>query len=959
MDNIDKERLEREINILKNTFHYNIIKIYQVKETSNILCMIMEYAEGGELFNYIIEKGSLTEDECRNIFQQIIDGIYYLHRMGICHRDLKPENILFDTKEKKRIKIIDFGLSNLYIYSDKKKDFLETPCGSPGYAPPEMILGEKYDGIMTDIWSCGIILYAMMFGCLPFDDYDEEKLYRKIIEGKYEYPNDITISEEAKNFINSILVVNPKYRANINDIKNNKWFKKNYKPSIGLFNSICEIPVSNIIVRDMIKMGYNKNKIVNYIKNNNHNNLTAIYYLLVKQKFKKGIETESDLISNYFQEYIKKQYNKLINNIDINPISLKEIIVRKEKEKEKSNDDNKSIKKTLETFHERKKIDINFVHKNNNDLNNINTNKESKRKNKIDNNKEKGNKKYFNSGNNNININNIKNIHYININNIKTNFLMKAFETENNHKLIKKINKLSKSRKDISKSNSKNKLKKSQKIKNINSCKAKEGKDVCINLNYYKNKKNSSKAKKINLNIKNNIKNNKTLFEESNKDISISSKNNLNNKYNRNTFTLENKNLQILSYNTKNSLKNKNIRNKLYLAKLPTYGNFISKQKISNSIKKTQLLKDKEKDIYISFILNNKTKRFKIDSFNQLLNNLKSLRIRKKRYMGISESNSKSKSSSNSRAKSKSSTNRDKFKQNGFFAFNSSRNYNQKSLTKKSMENKPCNLTHEKLLNIKKLNKTLSKDRQKKLDRLELNLKQNKSLKISSKPKHDSTNNYNIYIQDNLNKNKNKHMKIKPINYINILINNKKKNIYRNNTTNLEYPKININNSNMNLSTKIEKSFNYANSLTTKERIKKNELNTNKNLKENLLTNNLNFKFKLKIKNKLNLRKKLNELNKPNNADNISNTINTFDTLSRDIIDISSLKVSTKTKNSKLNHNIIKAKKSNNKLQKKIQLGNVKPLKFKNILIFQDSKKPYTYRKPQKFLDEAIFKLED
>ena len=184
--------------------------------------MIMEYAEGGELFNYIIEKGSLTEDECRNIFQQIIDGIYYLHRIGICHRDLKPENILFDTKEKKRIKIIDFGLSNLYIYSDEKKDLLETPCGSPGYAPPEMILGKKYCGIMTDIWSCGIILYAMMFGCLPFDDYEEEKLYKKIIEGKYEYPNDIIVSEEAKKFIHSILVVNPKYRANINDIKNNK-----------------------------------------------------------------------------------------------------------------------------------------------------------------------------------------------------------------------------------------------------------------------------------------------------------------------------------------------------------------------------------------------------------------------------------------------------------------------------------------------------------------------------------------------------------------------------------------------------------------------------------------------------------------------------------------------------------------------------------------------------------------
>ena len=104
MDNLDKERLEREINILKNIFHSNIIKIYQVKESSTTLCMIMEYAEGGELFNYIIDKGNLSEDESRYIFQQMIDGIYYLHRMGICHRDLKPENILFATKEKKLFK---------------------------------------------------------------------------------------------------------------------------------------------------------------------------------------------------------------------------------------------------------------------------------------------------------------------------------------------------------------------------------------------------------------------------------------------------------------------------------------------------------------------------------------------------------------------------------------------------------------------------------------------------------------------------------------------------------------------------------------------------------------------------------------------------------------------------------------------------------------------------------------
>ena len=259
--------------------------MYQVKETLNTICMIMEYAEGGELFNYIIEKGNLSEDESRNIFQQIIDAIYYLHQMGVCHRDLKPENILFDSKDRKKIKIIDFGLSNLYItenisHNDRlslstQKELLETPCGSPGYAPPEMILGCKYDGIMTDIWSCGIILYAMLCGCLPFDDFSEDKLYSKIIRGRYDYPPMIEISDEAKNFINSILVVNPKERANIEEIRNNKWFLKNYKPIMGLYISICEIPISDLIVKEMEKRDYEKKKIVKYIKNNNHNSLTT------------------------------------------------------------------------------------------------------------------------------------------------------------------------------------------------------------------------------------------------------------------------------------------------------------------------------------------------------------------------------------------------------------------------------------------------------------------------------------------------------------------------------------------------------------------------------------------------------------------------------------------------------------------------------------------------------------
>ena len=269
-DFTDKQRLNLEIQILKNTYHYNLIKIYQVIETSTTVCMIMEYAEGGELFDYIIKKDHLSEEETRNIFHQIIDAIEYLHEMGISHRDLKPENILFDSSRKK-IKIIDFGLSNLYYTNnpnndldrdnydennskDYEIDLLETPCGSPGYAPPEMVLGNSYNGLLTDIWSCGIILYAMLCGSFPFDDESEQALYSKIVKGKFYFPINIFLSDEAKNLIKKILVVNPMYRANIADIKNDPWFMKNYKPIFGLFLPIQEIPVDNLIIEEMEKL---------------------------------------------------------------------------------------------------------------------------------------------------------------------------------------------------------------------------------------------------------------------------------------------------------------------------------------------------------------------------------------------------------------------------------------------------------------------------------------------------------------------------------------------------------------------------------------------------------------------------------------------------------------------------------------------------------------------------------
>ena len=331
-DEIDKKRINLEIKILKNTYHYNIIKLYEVIETEDNICMIMEYAEGGELYNYLFEKKYLSEEESRKIFHQLIDAISYLHQMGICHRDLKLENILFSSKKKNYIKIIDFRLSNLYltgVSSDNPSlafgaDFLDTPCGTPAYIPPEMILGCKYDGLLADIWSAGIILYSMLCGSLPFDDPNEEKLYSKIIKGDFYFPSNIDISDEAKLLIKKILVVNPRLRANIKDIRKDPWFIKNYEPILGLFISIRDIPICSEIIEEVEKYGYTKNEIIDNVKNNRHNKITTIYYLLVNKFRNEGKEIINDLISNTFKEYLEEQdlKNKLIKKGE-KPISLK------------------------------------------------------------------------------------------------------------------------------------------------------------------------------------------------------------------------------------------------------------------------------------------------------------------------------------------------------------------------------------------------------------------------------------------------------------------------------------------------------------------------------------------------------------------------------------------------------------------------------------------------------------
>ncbi|PBP20124.1 serine threonine protein kinase [Diplocarpon rosae] len=211
-------RVEREIEYLQLLRHPHIIKLYTVIKTPLEIIMVLEYA-GGELFDYIVQNGKMKEDEARRFFQQIICAVEYCHRHKIVHRDLKPENLLLD--ENLNVKIADFGLSNIMTDGN----FLKTSCGSPNYAAPEVINGKLYAGPEVDVWSCGVILYVLLVGRLPFDDEHIPSLFAKIAKGHYVVPN--YMSSGASSLIKRMLAVNPVHRATIDDIRMDPWFMKN------------------------------------------------------------------------------------------------------------------------------------------------------------------------------------------------------------------------------------------------------------------------------------------------------------------------------------------------------------------------------------------------------------------------------------------------------------------------------------------------------------------------------------------------------------------------------------------------------------------------------------------------------------------------------------------------------------------------------------------------------------
>ncbi|XP_057724297.1 CBL-interacting serine/threonine-protein kinase 11-like [Arachis stenosperma] len=215
--------VKREVSIMSKLNHPNIVKLHEVLATKTKIYFVLEFVKGGELFAKV-SKGRFSEDLARKYFQQLISAVGYCHSRGVFHRDLKPENLLLD--ENGNLKVSDFGLSA--VKDQVRFDgLLHTLCGTPAYVAPEILAKKGYDGAKVDVWSCGVILFVLAAGYLPFNDPNLMVMYKKIYKGEYRCPR--WMSPDLRRFLSRVLDINPETRFTVDEITRDPWFRKGYK----------------------------------------------------------------------------------------------------------------------------------------------------------------------------------------------------------------------------------------------------------------------------------------------------------------------------------------------------------------------------------------------------------------------------------------------------------------------------------------------------------------------------------------------------------------------------------------------------------------------------------------------------------------------------------------------------------------------------------------------------------
>jgi len=296
-----EDKVRRELKVMQLVTHPHVVRLYEIIETPSDIYVVMEYVESGDLFDFIVLHGRLGEEDARHFFQQIIAGVEYCHRNKVVHRDLKPENLLLHAK-RRSVKIADFGLSNIM----RDGQFLKTSCGSPNYAAPEVIQRKHYAGPEVDVWSCGVILYAMLCGILPFDDENISSLYQKITDGIYTLPSHL--SPQARDLITQILKADPLRRITIPGIRSHPWFQQQLPRylALDLPHYVQQLKcIDDEVAATVEKIGFDRKWLIECLQRREQTKATVTYYLLLDSQ---RSHNPDDYLDSDFEELVSSRF---------------------------------------------------------------------------------------------------------------------------------------------------------------------------------------------------------------------------------------------------------------------------------------------------------------------------------------------------------------------------------------------------------------------------------------------------------------------------------------------------------------------------------------------------------------------------------------------------------------------------------------------------------------------------